>query len=139
MSRTSFDVTLDLTVEVCWVCGITWAMDSRWATKRSERGLNFFCPAGCRLRYGESENDKLKKDLKREKDKLERERQWHKRTEEAKERLDRRLSATKGVVTRMRNRAAEGVCPCCKRSFPELQKHMRSKHPDYAHLDPEAE
>lgn len=45
---------------------------------------------------------------------------------------------TKGVVTRTRNRIANGVCPCCDRSFTNLQRHMASKHPDYAHAPAEA-
>jgi len=41
------------------------------------------------------------------------------------------LSATKGVVTRMKSRAANGVCPCCKRSFQNLKRHMTTKHPKF--------
>lgn len=26
-------------------------------------------------------------------------------------------------------------CPCCNRTFQNLQRHMTSKHPDYVSLD----
>jgi DNA repair exonuclease SbcCD ATPase subunit len=36
--------------------------------------------------------------------------------------------------TRMRNlkaRIKNGICPCCKRSFVQLARHMATKHPEY--------
>ena len=45
--------------------------------------------------------------------------------------LRRRLSATKGIVTRTKNRVSKGVCPRCNRHFEQLQRHMASKHPEY--------
>lgn len=44
---------------------------------------------------------------------------------------ERSLSATKGVLTRTKNRIAKGVCPCCKRYFENLAAHMKTKHPKY--------
>ena len=29
-------------------------------------------------------------------------------------------------------RVEHGVCPCCKRSFSALARHMATKHPEYA-------
>jgi hypothetical protein len=34
------------------------------------------------------------------------------------------------VVTRLKNRAAAGLCTCCNRSFQNLRKHMEIKHPE---------
>lgn len=33
---------------------------------------------------------------------------------------------------RLKKRAANGVCPCCTRSFQNLRRHMATKHPDHA-------
>jgi len=57
------------------------------------------------------------------------------RQRERAERTERRLSAQKGVTTRIKNRVANGVCPCCKRSFTDLRRHMETKHPKYAETD----
>lgn len=43
----------------------------------------------------------------------------------------RRLSAQRGVTTRIKNRVKHGVCPCCQRTFRQLAAHMKSKHPDF--------
>ena len=38
----------------------------------------------------------------------------------------------KAAKTRIKNRISNGVCPCCRRSFQNLHRHMLNKHPDYA-------
>lgn len=48
------------------------------------------------------------------------------------DRVEGSLRATRGVVTRMKNRVSRGVCPCCKRHFANLERHMDTKHPSYA-------
>lgn len=44
---------------------------------------------------------------------------------------ERRAAAARGQVTKLRRRAANGVCPCCHRTFSQLKRHMQAKHPDY--------
>lgn len=131
MSLTQIETMLSLTVVECGSCNINFAAPESFVRKRKQEGTKFYCPKGCHISYCDSENDKLKKKLEREtakldreKAKLEREREWHEAT-------NRRLSATKGVVTRFKNRIARGVCPCCKRHFDKLQAHMETKHPNY--------
>ena len=46
--------------------------------------------------------------------------------------LERRLSAQRGVLTRVKNRIIKGVCPCCNRHFADLSRHMQTQHPDFA-------
>lgn len=51
---------------------------------------------------------------------------------------ERSHSTTRGHLTRERKkkeqletRAANGVCPCCHRTFKQLARHMKTKHPDF--------
>lgn len=39
--------------------------------------------------------------------------------------------ATRAKLVRDRARFANGVCPCCNRSFENVARHMRTQHPDY--------
>lgn len=39
--------------------------------------------------------------------------------------------ALKGVITRTKNRIKNGVCPCCNRTFVNLERHMKGQHPTY--------
>jgi len=41
-------------------------------------------------------------------------------------------AATRGHLTRTKRRVGHGVCPCCGRTFQQLARHMKAKHPDYA-------
>lgn len=39
--------------------------------------------------------------------------------------------AEKAAKTRIKNRIARGVCPCCKRTFQNLAAHMQTQHPGF--------
>jgi len=43
---------------------------------------------------------------------------------------ERSHSATKGQLTKTKKRVAAGVCPHCNRTFTNVQRHMKSKHPE---------
>lgn len=44
----------------------------------------------------------------------------------------RRAISYRGHLSRTKKRIAQGVCPCCQRTFAQLSRHMKAKHPDYA-------
>jgi hypothetical protein len=44
----------------------------------------------------------------------------------------RDAEATRAALMRDRQRFANGVCPCCNRSFPNVRAHMATKHPDFS-------
>lgn len=105
---------------------------------KRQDGTPFFCPNGHQLSYRDSENDRVR----RERDQLKQREAWYaERLKEARQRADRergaretaerQASARKGQITRLKNRAAAGVCPCCNRSFENLRRHMSSKHPHF--------
>ncbi len=124
-SQTVVRMETSLVAETCWSCGMTWAMPWGWARKQSEKGNSFYCPRGCNLTYGESEIEKVQQQLASQ---IESTRFANRRLES--EQNSHR--ATKGHLTRQKKRAAAGVCPCCNRTFNQLSRHMKSKHPNYA-------
>jgi hypothetical protein len=121
----------DLEAHTCPSCGIEWAAPKRFFEGRRATGATFYCPNGHTLHYGETEADRLR----RERDRLAQQvaqRDDALRAERAsRDEIQRQLSAQKGVTTRLKNRAAAGVCPCCNRTFKQLAAHMRQKHPTY--------
>lgn len=112
-----------LVTETCASCGVIFAMPAHFAEKRRETGDSFHCPNGHSLVY-QSELRKLRAQLDAEQTRV-------KRLREEVERERKRHAATKGELTKMRKRAGAGVCPCCKRSFVALARHVASKHPDF--------
>ena len=127
-------VNYDLQTVVCWCCGITFAMPQVRYKRLCENGDTFWCPSGCRLSIGESENAKLRKELAATEKQLERAKKQTEWAKKATEQERKSHAATRGHLTRHKKRAKAGVCPCCNRSFENLARHMQTKHPNY---DPE--
>ena len=127
-----------LMVEYCCKCGIAFGLDKQYRAERLNDQGDFYCPNG-HNQHVVRESDAAK--AKRLADQLTRERaahdqavaRWRERTDAA----ERRLSATRGVVTRIKNRVGKGVCPCCNRTFADLQRHMAGQHPTWAPEDVE--
>lgn len=125
------NVNFDLAVEVCWVCGISFAIPQTFRNRKKTHGGSFYCPAGCHLGYGDSELDKAKKEIER----IRKEKEWAEQRALSNHRLYESEQKSKAVVrghlTRVKNRIANGVCPCCNRSFKNLHRHMKSQHPTF--------
>jgi len=126
-----------LTVIECGSCHISFAVPGDFDRDRRRDKKLFSCPSGCRISYlGEREEDRLWRLVMDRDEALARERQS---TEYARQRAQtaiRSRNAMKGQVTKVKNRVAKGICPCCNRSFPQLAAHMESEHPDFAEATP---
>ena len=102
------------------------------AAKASE-SITFYCPYGHPQIFRKGETDAEK--MRRERDQL-RQRLAQKDDEIIHQRdlthkANRRTAAAKGQVTKLKNRASAGVCPCCNRTFQNLASHMKGKHPNF--------
>lgn len=114
-------------------CGHSLYLDQGTYDECHRTGRDFWCPV-CGKRNSWSETSELAK-AKAKVDRLETrvglaERATARQREIA---LHERRSAAahKGHLTRVKNRIANGVCPCCNRSFTPLADHMASEHPDF--------
>ena len=107
-------------------CGLWFGIDSRWRAARQFDHLTWYCPNGHRQWYPDDNNeDKLRKEVGR----LKADRTFW---QDEAERRARSLSAVKGQVTRLKNRARAGVCAFCNRHFANVERHCHTKH-GYAH------
>ena len=120
---------LDYAIISCWSCGIQYAVPGHFDRTRRVDGAGFYCPNGHSAAYHETTVQKLEKQLARKQELLDAERRDNEHQKQMRAQLNKRLSATKGIVTRIRNRVGNGVCPCCNRSFVNLRRHMDTKHP----------
>lgn len=120
-----------LTKMCCCTCGITYAIPERFRQMRKDDGVSWRCPNGHHQSYCESITKKLERKLNREIASHDRTRTSLTHSRERTDNAERRVSAQKGVATKLRKRAANGVCPCCTRSFVNLRRHMKTKHPEY--------
>lgn len=117
----------------CYKCGIPFAVPSNIRRRWVDSGDSFYCPSGHSQCYTESTVQRLKKQLQQEK----KFKEWAKQDainarDEARFQANR-ARAQKAAKTRIKNRIAAGVCPCCNRTFKNLARHMTSQHPDFSH------
>lgn len=130
----------ELTVVVCW-CGTRHAVPSElhdFQRRQHRDGVsdrdiqNIYCPLGhIHIPAGEGDAAKLRRELEQERQKAAQ--RLAQLDQERAERgaVERSLIATKGQVTKLRKRAQGGACPCCKRTFVQLARHVASKHPGF--------
>lgn len=115
----------------CITCGVRFGVPEGFTQHHRNSKATFYCPNGHSMAYTESEADRLR----RERDQLKQNEAWYEdrlKTERAsRETAERKLAASKGQITKIKKRAANGVCPCCNRTFSDLGRHMHSKHPGY--------
>jgi type 1 glutamine amidotransferase len=114
--------TTDLEVTEC-TCGVIFAIPARLLQQRREDGQTFYCPHGHRLSYKMSEVTRLRTQLDAARSIAAAERE--RRTS-----AERSASAARDQVTRIKKRIANGVCPCCQRTFVNVARHMASQHPE---------
>ena len=113
-----------LTELVCW-CGMAFAVPEKLYTNcQNNPGDTFHCPAGHTNVFRESPADILR----RERDLL---MQRLAQKDDELKLQNNRLKAAKGEITKLKKRASVGLCPCCNRSFTNLNRHMTTKHPDF--------
>lgn len=117
---------------VCCNCGISFAWDESTYERRINDKGTFYCPNGHPQHFtGESEAEKLKKQLARKEQELKWAEESRANAWKAEARQTRKASAYKGVITKTRARIGRGICPCCNRQFQNLQKHMTHLHPEF--------
>ena len=116
----------------CSECHMPFALTESFMRERKLDHKTFYCPGGHRqyfpgaskLEWAEKERDHMEKCLARE-------RAEHDQTREELRHTEAQRRGEKAAKTRLKKRAAGGACPCCNRTFGDLQQHMRSKHPSF--------
>ena len=131
----------ELTVLKCW-CGIRHAVPEelrRHQLRQRDNGQSvdsIYCPLGhTHVPSGEGESARLRRELDSKQRALDAKERYAQSLREQRDAAVRRESAQKAAKTRIKNRIAKGVCPCCNRSFENLHRHMTSQHPDYTKQD----
>jgi len=109
----------------CKSCGITHAVPQKLLEGLQQTGGYYYCPNGHQWGWGKSEAYRLRQELRDEQ-------AQRKRVEAQLVSVKDQLQATEREAQQHKKRVANGVCPCCNRSFVRLQRHMKTQHPGYA-------
>jgi len=118
-----------LVVVFCPTCNIPHGIPDemqRRAHYWKER-VSIHCPNGHGWHYtrDKNEEDRLRAQLESEAKALA-------RTQDLLNAEKASHSATKGQLTKAKKRAEAGMCPHCKRTFQQVQRHIANKHTEAA-------
>jgi hypothetical protein len=129
-----YDTMLDVTIVglQCANCSMPFGISQHFMKERRDDHKSFSCPNGHSNFYpGKSDLEVVQAERDAARELAQRERRRRELATQEAEHQKRRVAAAKGRITRMKNRIANGVCPCCNRSFSALREHMRNEHPDF--------
>ena len=118
-----------LVVTHCW-CGIPFAIPENlydWMQRRKDNGCK--CPMGHSMVFSNTLEEQLEENKRRLNQAVQREASTRSLLREE----ERSHAATRGHLTRAKkqvHRADNGVCPHCNRTFQNLQRHVKTKHPE---------
>ena len=121
----TFHVEITLLKEECISCGVTFAVPSNLRAQRLKDHKSFYCPNGHGQNFtGETEAEKYKRLYDAQQTETIRQRENYFAEQ-------RKHEQTQKAMTRLKKRTAAGICPCCKRTFSQLARHMHTKHEEF--------
>jgi hypothetical protein len=112
-----------LVTETCIDCGTVFGIAEHLYDWLRKNGHRFYCPNGHHMIFtqGKSDEQKLREAnaaLQAKDDQL--------------RAAIREGDRARQETLRIRSRIANGVCPCCTRSFTNVRHHMATQHPEFA-------
>lgn len=112
----SITLNLEFEIEYCCTCGVPFAITISLLRVLKQTHRLFYCPNGHSQSYtAQTEAELLRRELAEK---------------------QRELEQTQREKKRIEGRVSRGVCPCCNRTFQDLQRHIASKHKGSLELRP---
>lgn len=113
-------------VHNCITCGVAFTVPEVVIDKHRRSGGYHSCSNGHRQGWNETESEDAR--IRRERDRL---LQQTARLEDEKREAQEATRKVEAALQRHKKRSASGTCPCCKRTFANMTRHMKTKHPDF--------
>lgn len=121
---------ITLETESCCNCNIVFAIPSHMQQRLKEKGGSFWCPNGHEQHYTQTEVTRLREKLAEQTREATRMAERARAAELAEQAAADREIATAKELRRVKKHVQAGVCTCCNRTFPNLARHMATKHKD---------
>lgn len=115
----------------CCSCGVAFGLTATLERERRRDHASFYCPNGHSQGYMAKSDVQLaneERDAAKKNEAFWRERA--KAEETARNAAVKLAEEHAETAQRLAHRAGNGVCPCCKRTFKALARHMATKHPE---------
>lgn len=118
-------------VTQCGVCGVWYVVPLFVHQRHYWDGGYSYCPNGHTWGWHTGAENAAREAVRRERDQL---KQDAARLEQEIAAERARAEAAEKRIVEVRRRATAGVCPCCSRTFSDVQRHMLTKHPNVVPL-----
>lgn len=123
--------TAKLQIIVCDGCQTRFAMEKALYELRSNDHKEFYCLNGCCRHFtSKSDEELLRQEISALNERKDRLQLANYNLHTMLTEKEYRIRAQKAAKTRILNRVKNGVCPCCNRTFKDIQAHFKSKHPE---------
>ena len=130
MSVTTTSTTM--APEECFKCHVLFLVPQAFQQDCVDLGRSFWCPNGHQQVYAETETTKARKAAAAARKDADMAWERFRQERAAHDHEKRSHAATRGHLTRMRNRIAAGMCPYCRRPIKQLREHVGARHPEKA-------
>lgn len=132
-SGLQFQKTVTMIVEICCNCGIAFGLPSDLREHlMNDPNKWFYCPNGHRQHYCKSQEQRLREEVEAKLKETQRILDEKKRQLEDSDHVKAIMQKQLNRATNKLKRVYNGTCPCCKRHFKNLSRHMKTKHPEHA-------
>jgi hypothetical protein len=119
-------------VRQCATCAVWHTVPEVTYEAYSREGGFWSCPNGHQRGFRKGSDEIEREETRRERDRLKQD-AARLNGELAAER--KRADEAERKTVQIRRRAAAGVCPCCNRTFLNVQRHMKTKHANVVPLE----
>jgi len=128
----------EFTWMTCIKCGIKYALPSALYNHQRQVGGYHHCPNGHSQGWSAdgSENARLRRERDRAVQEQARLAQQVTELDRIADENSRRADRAEKEGRRIKRRANSAVCPCCNRHFANVERHIKTKHPEIATLPP---
>jgi hypothetical protein len=119
-------------VNQCGTCAVWHTVPEIIYDTYVREGGFWSCPNGHKRGFRKGTEEVERDKIRRERDQL---KQDAARLNEELATERKRAEDAERKTVQMRRRAAAGVCPCCNRTFLNVQRHMKTKHANVVPLE----
>jgi hypothetical protein len=128
-------IEFEMKTEKCINCGVPFGLPDYFRNELLRSHHTFYCPNGHGQIYsGENKEEQLARELAESYKRLEFSRNEARSLKNQRDEMEAKLKTATASTKRLKTRIKNGVCPCCKRTFKQLARHIENKHPNYSEV-----
>ena len=129
MAELSLNTDLRFKTTNCITCGCVIVLEEHQYAQRLKDRENYYCPNGHNQHFiAETEESKLRRQVA---DLQTREATAKREADYQRKRAEEEAAGKVKAQQRLKRLTKSGLCPCCRRNFTNVKRHIETKHPKW--------